>query len=282
MTFKGPLEEFFELQQVTVTNCQMLKIQLKETLRMLWFTDDENRVMIDGQLYQFDKNQIVFLTQFHNLEVEQINQVNLLRFNRPFYCILDHDSEVGCKGILYYGAAELPIIRAEDMELDVLETAWKMATLEFEMTDSLQLEMLQMMLKRILILCTRIYKNQTTLAELNTDQNNIVREFNYLVEKHFKEKHSVAEYAELLFKSPKTISNLFHKLGERPPLQFIHERIMLEARRMLWYTDVEVSQLTYDLGFNDIQAFSRFFKKNQGIAPTEYRLTKGKEKLPST
>lgn len=225
---------------------------------------------------------IVFLTQFHNLEVEQINQVNLLRFNRPFYCILDHDSEVGCKGILYYGAAELPIIRAEDMELDVLETAWKMATLEFEMTDSLQLEMLQMMLKRILILCTRIYKNQTTLAELNTDQNNIVREFNYLVEKHFKEKHSVAEYAELLFKSPKTISNLFHKLGERPPLQFIHERIMLEARRMLWYTDVEVSQLTYDLGFNDIQAFSRFFKKNQGIAPTEYRLTKGKEKLPST
>ena len=56
---------------------------------------------------------------------------------------------------------------------------------------------------------------------------------------------------------------------------------MLEAKRKLWYTNVDVSQLAYDLGFTDLQSFSRFFKKNQGIAPTQYRISKKKEELPT-
>ena len=155
-----------------------------------------------------------------------------------------------------------------------METAWKMAILEFEMKDSLQLEMLQMMLKRILILSTRIYKDQAELKELDATQNDLVREFNYLVETHFKEKHAVADYAEMLFKSPKTITNVFKTLGEKTPLQFIQERLMLESRRLLWYTDRDVSQIAYDLGFNDIQTFSRFFKKQQGTSPSQYRAEK--------
>jgi AraC-like DNA-binding protein len=46
---------------------------------------------------------------------------------------------------------------------------------------------------------------------------------------------------------------------------------MLEARRLLFYTDKPIKQLSYELGFEDIQTFSRFFKKNQGVAPTEFK-----------
>lgn len=276
MNFKGETGEYFELISIDEKNCEVLKIQMNETLRFLWFTSDHNQVIIDGIKYNFKKNEVVFLTQFHELEVVNIDSVKLLRFNRPFYCILDHDSEVGCKGVLYYGAAQLPIVCLKNTELEIIETAWKMASLEFEMRDSLQLEMLQMMLKRILILCTRAYKNQSTLDRIDTKQNDLVREFNYLVEKHFKEKHNVADYAELLFKSPKTISNLFKKLGEKSPLQFIQERLMLESRRLLWYTDKDVSEIAYEIGFNDIQTFSRFFKKKEGFSPTDYRQQKGK------
>lgn len=276
MNYKGSTGEYFELEVIDHRNCDMIKMQTHDTLRLLWFNSDGNQIVIDGIHYEFNENEIVFLTQFHNLQIGYVNSVNLLRFNRPFYCILDHDSEVGCKGILYYGAAQLPIIRPQGMELEIMETAWKMANLEFEMKDSLQLEMLQMMLKRILILSTRIYKNQAELNVLNTKQNNLVREFNYLVETHFKTKHNVADYADLLFRSPKTISNLFNKLGEKSPLQFIQERLMLESRRLLWYTETDISQIAYELGFNDLQTFSRFFRTKQGLSPSDYRMQKEK------
>ena len=103
-------------------------------------------------------------------------------------------------------------------------------------------------------------------------ESDIVRQFNYLVEKHFKEKHTVSEYADLLNKSPKTLSNLFGKFHDKSPLKLIQDRIMLEARRLLRYTEKPVSEIGYDLGFNDIQSFSRFFKKNEGNSPSDFRL----------
>jgi hypothetical protein len=221
MIYQGNLGEYFELRKITAENKEHLIRPVPETLRMLWFSSDDNELIIDAQPYHFHRNEIVFLTQFHQVEFKQVGELNLLRFNRPFYCILDHDSEVGCKGILYYGAVQFPVIMPNEQDLEILQTAWKMAVLEFEMHDNLQLEMLQMMLKRILILCTRIYKNSHDFNKLDSQQNNLFREFNFLVESHFKEKHSVADYAELLFKSPKTITNTFKKLGEKTPLQFI-------------------------------------------------------------
>lgn len=271
MKYLGQTAEHFELIKINSNNCTPLNEQLEDTLLLLWFTSDDNHVKIDGVNHVFKTNDIVCLTQFHSVKYVLIHTMNLLRFNRPFYCILDHDSEVGCKGILYYGASSVPIIYPNEEEVNILETAWKMASLEFDMDDNLQLEMLQMMLKRILILCTRIYKTQSEFKQLNIAQNDLIRNFNYLVETHFRVKHTVAEYAELLYKAPKTISNTFKKLGEKTPLQFIQERILLESRRLLRYSDKDISEIAYEIGFNDVQSFSRFFKKQEGSSPSNYR-----------
>lgn len=141
--------------------------------------------------------------------------------------------------------------------------------------DNLQLEMLQMMLKRLIIICTRIYKSQN---HVNTPDSsiNIIREYNFLVEQYFKKKHSVKEYAALMHKSPKTLSNMFKKYGDITPLQFIQNRIMLEAKRLLIYSDKNISDIGYEIGFSDIQVFSRFFKTRQGCSPQNFR---GREKL---
>ena len=107
MKFTGDTGEYFEIQHIDNDNCSPLKEQLEDTLRLLWFTSDNNQVKIDGVSYSFDKNSLIFLTQFHSLEYESIDTVRLLRFNKPFYCILDHDSEVGCKrDFFYYGGGQ--------------------------------------------------------------------------------------------------------------------------------------------------------------------------------
>ena len=273
MKFIGNNSEYFEVVNITTDNCDILKTSKENELSLIWFDSDNNKLIIDTKEYLFNTNDIVCLTEFHKIKIEKISSLKLLRFNKPFYCILDHDSEVGCKGILYYGAFNLPIFQIPKEDIEILETVWKVLYMELESTDSLQLEMLQMMLKRILILCTRIYKTQINYESLDKVNIDVVRDFNFLVEKNFKELHSVVDYAGLLNKAPKTLSNLFKKLGNKTPLQFIQSRLLLEAHRLLKYTDKSISEIGYDLGFNDIQSFSRFFKNQEGVSPNDYRIS---------
>lgn len=269
MIYNGNNKEHLQLESVDSSNCYLVKETIESGLSVLWFEEDDNRLIIDAVEYTFNAKQIVCLTEFHKVDVKKISKLKLLRFNRPFYCIVDHDVEVGCKGILFFGASDLPVLTVPDDELDKLETVWKMFLLEMESKDNLQQSMLQMMLQRVLILLTRIYRQQQPVTDRATVD--IIREFNFLVEKHYKTLHTVADYAALLHKSPKTIANIFVKWGEKTPLQFIQERKMLEARRLLSYTDKPVKEIADELGFIDIQTFSRFFKKQQGVAPSEFR-----------
>ncbi len=268
MKFTGPTGEYFEISHLGDSNSDFYK---KEgMLTLVWF-DDDNVISVDGKQYLVTKDTIICYTWLHNIDYKVKDNARCLHFNSPFYCILDHDSEVGCKGILFFGSRHLPMIKPEARDLEILESAWKMVIIEVQSVDNLQLEMLQMMLKRILIICTRIYKNQSYDEQTVTRQVDIVREFNFLVEQHFREKHTVADYADLLNKSPKTLSNLFGKMYHKTPLQLIQERKMLESRRLLKYTDKPVSDIAYHVGFNDIQSFSRFFKKHETISPTDFR-----------
>jgi len=271
MQHVGNAEELLVLENLDASNCAILQENKTSTLTILWFEDDTTHLFIDNELYQFKKNQIVCLTEFHHLQIKTLGQVKMIRFNRAFYCILDNDTEVSCKGILFFGASNLPIISMTKQEEDKFTNLWNVFVNEMESEDDLQLEMLQMLLKRFLILCTRIYKEQHNYTTLDASNVDIIREFNFLVEKHFREKHTVACYAQLLNKSPKTISNLFAKLNTKTPLQFIQDRILLESKRQLKYTDKTIKEIAYHVGYEDIQSFSRFFKKNEGISPSDFK-----------
>ena len=280
MKFLGKIEEFLQLEILDPKKCNTLEQQVESSLTILRFTENGNDFIIDGKPYTFKKGEIVFLTEFHKVIPKKINKVHFLRFNRKFYCILHNDSEVSCKGILFFGATQLPIITIPNNELKKFKTLWEMFSIEMQSNDKLQIEMLQMMLKRYLILCARIYKSQENFPSEKTDSD-IVREFNFLVEQHFREKHSVKDYADLLHKSPKTLSNIFSKIGYKTPLQYIHDRKLLEAKRSLQYSNLSIKEITYEIGFEDIQSFSRFFKKHEGLSPSEFKQSTVREKLPT-
>ena len=270
MKYTAQNEEFLELLAVDATNCHKLKEARQSQLSILWFTSTGNRIKIDSVDHTFNQNAILCLTEFHKIEPLSINKLILLRWNRSFYCIADHDSEISCKGLLFYGAAHLPIITLNNEYCDIWETVMKMFKIEMNTWDNLQHQMLQMMLKRTLILTARVYKSQEKIFD-DPPELDIIREYNYLVELHFKEKHAVKDYADMLFRSPKTLSNLFKKSRHMSPSQVIQNRIIIEAQRQLIYTDQSISDIAEDLGFTDIQVFSRFFKKREGISPRKYR-----------
>lgn len=282
MTYENDLGASLTLATVDNRNCYLLKESKPSTLTLLWFLDDNSQLTIDHVHYTPKKNDVICLTEFHQIDTTLVSQVNMVRFNRDFYCILDHDSDVSCKGMLFFGASQTPHFNIDKGNLETFQTVWKMFVLEMQSKDHLQLEMLQMMLKRILILCARLYKEQHDFEGIPTNQVDLIREFNFLVEQHYKEKHSVQAYAKLMFKSPKTISNIFSKIGNKTPLQFIQDRRMLEAKRVLSSSSAAVSDIAFDLGFEDIQSFSRFFKRLAGISPSAFRIQAEEGKIANS
>ena len=142
---------------------------------------------------------------------------------------------------------------------------------EFETKDRIQEEMLRMLLKRLIIICTRLAQMQTVTSEISNQQLELIRKFNVLVDIHFREKKTVQSYADLLFKSPKTLSNMFNMYGDRTPLQIIQERTLLEARRLLTYTDKSNKEIALEIGFEEASAFGKFFKKHMETTPLQFK-----------
>ena len=272
MKFTGNANEYLQLEILEPKNSKILAEAMEKSLTVLWFESGLNELIIDGEERVFKKNQIVFFTEFHRVKVKRIEKIRYLKYNQPFYCVQDKDIEVACKGMLFFGASTLPVVTIPNDLLDTFETIWKLFNIEIQTADHLQFNMLQMMLKRYLILCTRMYKKQENYPELKVESD-IVREFNFLVENHFKTRHSLSDYAALMNKSKKTISNIFSKIGSKTPLQYIQDRKMLEARRLLQYSDLQVQEIAYEIGYHDIQTFSRFFKNNEGISPSKFKET---------
>ena len=128
--------------------------------------------------------------------------------------------------------------------------------------DNLQEEMLRIVLKRFIITCTRIARQLFGVGQEKEKTFDIIRQYYVLVDRHFKEKKQVQDYADILCRSPKTLSNLFSACGLPSPLRVIHERIEAEAMRLLLYTRKSAKEISSILGFEDLPAFSRFFQEN--------------------
>ncbi len=245
----------------------------ENTIKFLWNRNKVSvTVSIDGLAMELGPNQIMTATYLQNLSFAATQlPLTAILFNREFYCISDHDSEVSCNGILFFGTQDIPIITIPKELQKRFDLLYEVLVEEFATPDAIQGDMLQMMLKRFIIMSTRLAKEQLKLKNLDNDQIEVIRKFNYLVDIHYKTKRKVSDYAALLFKSPKTLSNLFSIYNQKSPQRIILDRLALEAKRLMHFTDKQNQEIAFELGFNDPAHFSRFFKKMTQMTPSQYR-----------
>lgn len=272
MKFQSNINEILFIAEITPDNQYMFNQDLKTGLSVIWNVGETAMLKVDGKALQIATNNAIFFTEFHHLEELKFERLNVIQFNKPFYCVEKHDSEVGCRGILFFGASEVPKIEIKQDRLKQLQLIWEVFMMEMEEeTDNLKLEMLQIMLKRFLITCVRIYKQDSLDLPTEGSQIAIVKEFNYQVEQHFKTLTKVSDYAKLLHKSPKTLANTFSKFIDKTPIKIINERRLLEAKRLLKYSEKSIQEIAYELSFNDIQSFSHFFRTRIGQSPSAFK-----------
>lgn len=233
------------------------------------------KVCIDDRDIVLSPDYLLCTTYLHKVKIDnQSDGLKSLFFNREFYCVHTYDSEVSCNGLLFFGSNTSPVLKLDEDEIRRLRTLFSVLDEEFSMVDNNQEEMLRILLKRFIIRCTRLARKQILKSNNNQSDIDLVRQFNVLVEEHFKSKKAVHEYAELLHKSPKTVSNVFSKYSEDSPLQVIHKRVIMEAKRMFLYTDKPSKEIGFELGYPDPAQFSKLFKNHTGKTTTEFRNSK--------
>jgi AraC family transcriptional activator of pobA len=96
-------------------------------------------------------------------------------------------------------------------------------------------------------------------------------EFRQLIEQHYPEHWTVERYARALALSATSLNRLCHGLTGSTASEVIRQRLMLECRRRLVYLPMSVAAIAAELGFKDPAYFSRFFRKQSGLSPSEFR-----------
>lgn len=231
---------------------------------------------VDFNVYETKNPTLLFINTNQYLDIQSANEDKaiLIHYNRDFYCIQIHDEEVACDGLLFNNIFENPTVDLRDDELQTISQLFAQISDELNFQDRSSEEMIRTYLKQIIIRATRKWKKQNLQNEkldlVSTDQD-FFRNFSRLVNIHYKEKHSVADYADLLNLAPKTLSNKFHKLNLENPNEMIKNRIVLEAKRLLLYSELSVKEIAYQLGYDDPAYFNRIFLQKSGKTPAAFR-----------
>lgn len=229
-------------------------------------TGDEQTVTIDTIPYRIPAGAILPLVANQTFSFADPEQLVVWQFNRDFYCIVDHDAEVGCVGFIFYGIQHPLFLHLAPKDMECMLMIRDQCKGDMQVEDAIQGEMLRTTLKRLIIFITRLAKQQTeNYCSQGTERMDIIRQFNLLLEMHFRARHEVQFYAQSMNKSPKTLANLFSLCNYPAPSELIRRRIILEAKRYLYFTDKSAKEVADALGFVSTAHFSKFFKAGTGM-----------------
>jgi len=102
-------------------------------------------------------------------------------------------------------------------------------------------------------------------------QNTTFKNFLKILEENFRRSEGVGFYSEKLFMSARNLNLICQNILNKNVSEIIETRKLIEAKNLLIYTDKNISEIGFDLGYNEKAYFTNVFKKVNGITPTEFR-----------
>ncbi|TYR31697.1 AraC family transcriptional regulator [Sphingobacterium phlebotomi] len=105
----------------------------------------------------------------------------------------------------------------------------------------------------------------------NRERENKVRLLEQLLEQYYKSERFPSFYAEKLNISTNYLNRICRERRNKSAGELIRDRILMEAERLLYHTYKNVSEISFELGFDSSSYFITFFKKKYGLSPEEFR-----------
>ncbi|RCK52405.1 transcriptional regulator [Thalassospira profundimaris] len=97
------------------------------------------------------------------------------------------------------------------------------------------------------------------------------RKFQNLIETRYRQHLSLEHYARDIGVTTTQLNRICKDIVGQTAIEVLHNRLLLEAKRTLIYTDINIQQIADELGYQDAGYFSRFFAKKAGMSPARYR-----------
>lgn len=120
-------------------------------------------------------------------------------------------------------------------------------------------------------LTTALPTNVQTHARRSDHTHRHLQNYLALIEAQFRQQPSVERLANQLGITSAHLNLVCRRLAGRSALQLLHERLLLEAKRQLTYTNMTIGQVADSLGFSEPAYFTRFFKRLTGLSPRDFR-----------
>lgn len=163
-----------------------------------------------------------------------------------------------------------PAIHIPENSLPLFVNHVKLIQTEFNSSNPDKLDLLYTYLQVLLIQSKRLFLSQSEALPGNP-ATEILQRFKVVVEKNFMHTHKVSAYADMLCITPSHLNDVVRENTGISAGQLIHDRLMLEAKRLLFHSDKSISEIAATLCFEDSSYFTRFFKKLAGIPPGDFR-----------
>jgi AraC family transcriptional regulator, transcriptional activator of pobA len=233
------------------------------------------RETIGYRNYEFGANTLYFIPE------NQLHTIGHWSHDvRGYHCIFDADyfllclrNQVRLNHYPFFQPDREPFMKISETEAGSLLSLFEKMHFEYcnrkNHNDDL---LVRMYLNILLIEIERLYQHKQSAEDPRVPRRQqMVTQFRKLVAQHFLQKRQVADYAALLYVTPHYLNDTVKEITGKPASEFIYEELVREAKSHLIQTENTVTQIAGELNYSDQSYFCRFFKKQTGLSPQEFR-----------
>ena len=239
------------------------------------FINGAGKHEIDFNTHVIHSNSVHFLSpgQVHRISREKNYHGYLIVFSSEFFSLGPFQQE----NLLFHfpffnNPAMLPVLDLEENAFkEIIQLILQMQK-ESRSEQQPYSEILRVYLQLLLLKFKQYYVQQfAEQAKMNDPHFVHVQQFNMLVEKKFMEHHLVQDYAAIMGISPALLNKYVKKITGKTAGEVIIDRLILQAKRLLIYTDLSNKEIAFRLKYKDPSYFTRAFKRKTNRSPSQFR-----------
>ncbi len=273
-----------DFEFAVVTNKQALRDDVPENINpfkptraqyysILFIIEGEGQHFIDFQRYNYKRGSIIFVEkgQIQAFEKNTNRKAIFFGFTEKFLEKNTLGSNLIQQINLYNYHLYPPLLQLEESEIHFFEVIANRITDEFYAPDDFATEeIIASLLKMFLLLAERIRK-KTVYKSVHPTYYPTFLHFQKLLAQHLLTNRKVIYYAQLLQISTKKLNRITQEIIHKPAKQYIHERLIMEMKRLLMNTNLSIKEIAYQTGFEEPTNFVKYFKKETTITPSNFR-----------
>ncbi len=230
--------------------------------------------VIDANKYEIRPPCVFFMSpgQAHKLELSNDIEGFIFIFTSDFYLLNRSNQNSLIEFPFFYTIHQdnPPLLLENENDNRFLEILFRQSIDEKNKNGDFTIELLRSILDLILTTCAARYPMHENLVNKGKGQI-LVKRFFHLVEENNQKNLSLSDYAGLIGITANHLTQTVKLMTGKTSSQIIKAKQLLEIKRLLVHTNLNVSEIASQLNFEDQSYFTKFFKRETGFTPLQYR-----------